>query len=74
MRAPWSLYARQIVYPPLVLRCGVGIWACWMDSAVLMSSAACGLMGAAYAHNPGCVCRVVLGLLLAPGGACGGCA
>ena len=52
---------------------GVRVWACWMDSAVPMFSGACGLMGLAYAHNPGCVCRVVLGLLLPLGGGCGGC-
>ena len=28
-----------------------------MDSAVLMSSAACGLMGVVYAHNPGVCMR-----------------
>ena len=53
MRVSWSWYAHRMVEPPWVLRCGVWVWACGIDSAVLMSSAACGFMGVAYAHNLG---------------------
>ena len=53
VRVSWSWYAHQMVYPRWVLQCGVWVWACWMDRAVSMSSAACGFMGVAYAHNPG---------------------
>ena len=31
----------------------VWVWVCWIDGVVLMSFAACGLMGVVYAHNWG---------------------
>ena len=46
-----------ICSPKNVASFGVAVWGLglgsWMDSAVLMSSAAFGLIGVAYAHNPG---------------------
>ena len=68
VRVSWSWYAHQMVWPCWVLRCGVRVWACWMNRAVLMSSAACGYMGVAYAHNPG-VC-MPCGALPTPGIGC----